>query len=146
MEIIAEIGQNHNGDMGLAREFICAVKENGADAVKFQVYDARALFPQENNPWYDYNLSTELTRKDILNLAEFCSEQKIEFFASVFDTQRIAWLEEIHVKRYKVASRSIHDSDLIDALNSTGKQLLVSLGMWEHKDFPDISVDRKSVV
>ena len=125
MEIIAEIGQNHNGDMGLARELICAAKENGADAVKFQVYDARALFPQENNPWYDYNLSTELTRKDILNLAEFCSEQKIEFFASVFDTQRIAWLEEIHVKRYKVASRSIHDSGLIDALNSTGKQLLV---------------------
>ncbi len=138
MEIIAEIGQNHNGDMGLARELICAAKENGADAVKFQVYDARALFPQENNPWYDYNLSTELTRKDILNLAEFCSEQKIEFFASVFDTQRITWLEEIHVKRYKVASRSIHDSGLIDALNSTGKQLLVSLGMWEHEDFPDI--------
>ena len=55
MEIIAEIGQNHNGDMGLARELICAAKENGADAVKFQVYDARALFPQENNPWYDYN-------------------------------------------------------------------------------------------
>ena len=35
MEIIAEIGQNHNGDMGLARELIYAAKECGADVAKF---------------------------------------------------------------------------------------------------------------
>ncbi len=138
MEIIAEIGQNHNGDMGLARELIHSAKENGADAVKFQVYDARALFPKNNNPWYDYNLSTELKREDVLSLAECCSDLNIEFFASVFDTKRINWLEEVNVKRYKVASRSIHDNALIDALDSTGKPLLISLGMWEHKNFPDI--------
>ena len=35
--IIAEIGGNHNGDMGLAREMIKSAKEHGADAVKFQL-------------------------------------------------------------------------------------------------------------
>ena len=57
LEIIAEIGQNHNGDMALARRLIAEAKAAGASVAKFQVYDARALFPREGNEWFDYNLS-----------------------------------------------------------------------------------------
>jgi sialic acid synthase SpsE len=64
-EIIAEIGQNHNGDIALAVEMIHKVKECGADVAKFQLYDAKALFPKEGNPWYDYNCKTELSKDDI---------------------------------------------------------------------------------
>lgn len=138
MEIIAEIGQNHNGDMKLAKKLILSAKENGADAVKFQVYDAKSLFSKENNPWYDYNLSTELSKSDLFDLADYSSHLNIDFFASVFDVSRIDWLEEIKVKRYKVASRSIHDKPLINKLSLTGKNLLVSLGMWTDKSFPVI--------
>lgn len=138
MEIIAEIGQNHNGDMGLAKKLILSAKENGADAVKFQVYDATALFPKENNPWYDYNLSTELSKSDLFDLADYSAHLNIDFFASVFDVSRIDWLEELNVKRYKIASRSIHDKPLINRLSRTGKNLLVSLGMWPDKSFPVI--------
>ena len=42
-EIIAEIGQNHNGDMRVAEELIRAAKKAGADVAKFQVYDAKAV-------------------------------------------------------------------------------------------------------
>lgn len=138
MELIAEIGQNHNGEMSLALELIHAAKENGADAVKFQVYNARELFTRENNEWYEYNCKTELTRDQLLLLADECRKSGIEFFASVFDAERIAWLEEVGVRRYKVASRSIHDEKLISALIRTGKQLLVSLGMWQGASFPVI--------
>ena len=44
MEIIAEIGQNHNGDMMLAKELIHAAKESGADIAKFQLFDALKTF------------------------------------------------------------------------------------------------------
>ena len=44
IKIIAEIGQNHNGDIVLAKELISAAKNNGADIAKFQVYDAKSLF------------------------------------------------------------------------------------------------------
>ena len=47
-EIIAEIGQNHNGDMSVAAELIKEAKRAGADVAKFQVYDARALFPPKS--------------------------------------------------------------------------------------------------
>lgn len=56
--------------MTLARELIHAVKECGADIAKFQLYDAKALFPVEGNPWYDYNCSTELSRAQLCMLAE----------------------------------------------------------------------------
>jgi sialic acid synthase SpsE len=140
MEIIAEVGQNHNGDMGLAVELIHAAKECGADVAKFQVYDARVLFPpKEKNQWFDYNCKTELTRDQVHLLSQECNKLEIEFMASVFDVERIAWLEEVGVKRYKVASRSVGDCELIAALVNTRKPLLVSLGCWNKKAFPKIS-------
>ena len=139
VEIIAEIGQNHNGDMGLAIDLIQSAKEAGADVAKFQVYDAKALFPKENNPWYEYNCSTELSRENVEKLKQACDELGIEFMASVFDVTRINWLEEIGAKRYKIASRSIFDESLISGLEKTGKDLLVSLGYWDKPVLPEIT-------
>lgn len=139
MEIIAEIGQNHNGDMGLARELIHAARECGADAAKFQVFEARRLFPRDGNPWFDYNCRTELSRDQVAELGEECRRVGIEFFASVFDTERVAWLDEAGVRRYKVASRSVRDTALLAALAATGKPLLVSLGHWDGAEFPPIA-------
>jgi len=143
MKIIAEIGQNHNGDMGLAREMIYSAGENGADAVKFQLYEARKLFPKDNNPWFEYNCRAELSRDDTFRLAEECAAAGVEFLASAFDTERVGWLEEIGVRRYKLASRSIRDKGLIDCLCRTRKPLLVSLGMWHEKDFPAFDTTAK---
>ena len=137
-EIIAEIGQNHNGDMVLAKELICAAKENGADMAKFQLFDTKALFLKEGNPWYEYNCSTELSKEQVLELSEECGRVGIEFGASVFDCERVDWLEEVGIARYKIASRSITDGDLINKLISLNKPLIVSLGMWEGQDFPAI--------
>jgi len=143
MEIIAEIGQNHNGDMKLAVELIRQAKKNGADAAKFQLYDARKLFPRENNPWYEYNCQTELSFEQVNILNDNCKKLGIEFMASVFDTQRVDWLEQIGVKRYKIASRSINDPRLIKRLVDTGKPLIVSLGMWAGNGFPAIPTQAK---
>ena len=110
IEIIAEIGQNHNGDISLAKEMIDVAKDDGADAVKFQVYDVNHIFTQEDNPWYEYNCITELSKKDVVALSEECKKQSIEFIASAFDPERVYWLEEINVKRHKIASRSISSS------------------------------------
>jgi sialic acid synthase SpsE len=140
IEIIAEIGQNHNGDMMLAKEMIHAAKDAGADTAKFQAFDAKTTFPPPSeNEWYDYNCSTELTFEQLENLAEECTKVGIEFMASAFDVERVRWLEEIGVKRHKLASRSIRDKELITALQDTRKQLLISLGMWSGNKFPEVS-------
>lgn len=138
MEIIAEIGQNHNGDMALAARMIRSARKNGADVAKFQLYDARALFPRTNNPWFRYNCRTELSRNNVRRLADVCRSAGIEFMASVFDAQRVDWLEDVGVKRYKVASRSLGDKVLMERIVRTGKPILVSLGMWKSGKFPRI--------
>lgn len=140
MEIIAEIGQNHNGDMNIARELIHAAKENGADVAKFQIYDAKKLFPKKGNEWYDYNCKTEISRDQVNLLADECCLTGIEFIASAFDCERVGWLEELGVKRHKIASRSIHDSALIKTIAETGKPVLVSLGMWQGEDLPKLEI------
>ena len=48
----------------------------------------------------------------ILELNEVCKKNKIEFMASVFQTEFIKITESINMKRYKVASRSINDTKL----------------------------------
>lgn len=137
-EFIAEIGQNHNGDMGLARELIFAARDAGADVAKFQVFDARSLFTREGNPWYDYNLKTELSRAQVEELYGVCLDAGIQFMASVFDVERVSWLEALGVERYKVASRSIADTALMKTLGMTGKPLIVSLGHWSAAQFPHV--------
>jgi sialic acid synthase SpsE len=139
MQIIAEIGQNHNGDMDIAKRLIREAKAAGADVAKFQLYDARALFPKEGNEWFEYYCRTELSRADLDMLAEECRRVGIEFMASVFDVGRIRWLEDVGVRRYKIASRSITDVDLIEAAAATGKRLLISLGYWQGQGFPDLN-------
>ncbi len=138
MDIIAEVGQNHNGDMGLAFELIQSAKENGANVAKFQVFDVDKVFEKENNSWYEYNCKTQLSRNQLHLLFEECRKVGIEFMASVFDTERVIWLEELGVKRYKLASRSINDTELINALVKTGKPIIASLGMWNGDEFPVI--------
>jgi N-acetylneuraminate synthase/N,N'-diacetyllegionaminate synthase len=138
MELIAEIGQNHNGDMELARRLIAEAKAGGADVAKFQVYSARDLFPKKGNEWFGYNCKTELSRADVEMLARECRDQGIEFMASVFDVERVAWLEAVGARRYKVASRSVRDRALIEAIAATGKPVIVSLGMWNESTFPKL--------
>jgi sialic acid synthase SpsE len=138
MLIIAEIGQNHNGDMNIAKKLIHIAKKNGADIVKFQLYDVDKIFSRDFE-WYKESKSAQLTKKQVFDIAEECKKVGIEFMASVFDLERFNWTEELGMKRYKIASRSIHEKELIEAIASTGKDIIISLGMWNDKNFPVIN-------
>lgn len=142
MLIIAEIGQNHNGDMEIAKKLISAVKEGGADIAKFQLYDVDSIFPPSFE-WYKEAKKTQLTKEQVLELADWCQKVDIEFMASVFDTERVEWCQEIGMKRYKIASRSIYDEELINAIAGTGKDIIASLGMYQGKEFPQINTRGK---
>jgi len=137
MLIIAEIGQNHNGAMSIAKELICAAKEKGAHIAKFQLYDVDKIFAPDFE-WYKEAKEAQLSKGQVVELSEICSKADIEFSASVFDIERFGWTEELGIKRYKIASRSIYDKNLVDSIASTGKDIIVSLGMYEEEGFPNI--------
>ena len=128
--IIAECGINHNGSLPRARQMIAAAKECGADVAKFQVYAPKVILDPEHpllKRWWTHILATELSYDEVAILKTQCDRHKIEFLASVFEPEKVAWLEAVDVERYKVAARSIYNEPLLRAVGATGKPVLVSL-------------------
>jgi len=138
--IIAEIGHNHNGNIRLAFEMIQEAKNCGADIAKFQLYDTDKIKLSYQSRYYELK-AAQLDFKQTKTLKEFCDNVGIEFMASVFDIERVGWCEELEVKRYKIASRSINDHALIAEAISTGKPVIASLGNWQGPELPPFDLD-----
>lgn len=131
--VIADIGINHNGDMNLAHELIRQAAINGADIAKFQAYDVEKLFgPQGEDPNPEINKKVrpmQFDKEQFAQLKKWCEEEGVEFMASVFDEERLEWMEDLGMKRHKIASRvSKLNPELADKIITTGKETFVSYG------------------
>jgi sialic acid synthase SpsE len=123
--IVAELHPQHGGDFGLLREMIRAAKLNGADIAKFQLYDAVALLGSDQWRYLEF------TQEQTAQVKQWCDEDNIEFMASVFDLERLRWCEELGVRRYKIASRTVVANEaLCRAILDIGKETIISLGSW----------------
>jgi len=132
--VIAEIGINHNGDIDLARRMIDAAKDCGADAVKFQLYEAEKVL-QDMPELIPQVKHTELTEGSYYTIAEYANSVGIDCSASVFGADRLEWLVKTNPPWYKIASRSsAHNRAftilvLNECADRMGKTVYVSLGM-----------------
>lgn len=131
--IIAEVGINHNGSMPLAHELIRQAAICGADVAKFQAYSVEALFgPQGEDPNEEICRGVkplEFNKEQFTQLKEWCDEEGIEFMCSVFDEERLEWMEDLDVKCHKIASRvSKLNRPLAQKMIDTGKTCYMSLG------------------
>lgn len=135
--IIAEAGHNHMGYMRHAKLLIDEAKSCGCDAVKFQAYNTDKIKKPWESRYMELKLS-EHTFEEFKEIKEYCDKVGIEFFASAFDLEHLAWLEKLGVKRHKLASRSIYDSELIKAMEKTGKPIIASLGKIDERGVPKI--------
>ncbi len=140
--VIAEAGVNHNGDLELARRLIDCAAEAGADAVKFQTFDAKKLATQAA-PKASYQRETtdaaesqlemlrklELPREWHWELRERARERGIEFLSTAFDAGSLAFLEELDLPFYKVPSGELTNGPLLWQFARQGRPLVVSTGM-----------------
>lgn len=134
---IAEIGNNHNGDMKRAKRLITKAKDAGCQIAKFQLRNFDTLYRKSKDSVED--LGVEYT-KDLLQkyeLAEvqhrelfnFCNMSDIEYMCTPWDLKSLEFLETLNVKRYKVASADFDNLELVNALIDTCKPLIFSTGM-----------------
>jgi len=124
--IIAECGINACGNVDIAKQQIDLACATGVNSVKFQVYDTDKLY--DGNVYaktYKDSQRGEFSYKDLKVLADY---SPIEWFASPFDEEAVELLEDIGVKRYKVASRSLTDHILLKKIAKTGKPVILSTG------------------
>lgn len=138
--VIAEIGINHNGDVELAKRMMKAAREAGCDAVKFQKRSPRHCVPQDQwevireTPWgrmsyIDYKERIEFNEDQFQDLADLAAELGILWFASPWDEPSVTILNNLDVCCHKVASASVTDYHLLDAINKSGRPVIMSTGM-----------------
>lgn len=141
--IIAEAGVNHNGSMELALALVDAAAEAGADAVKFQTFQASRLVSRTARK-AAYQVATtgaddsqfamlerlELDRDAHATLIAHCRARGIQFLSTPFDVESVALLAgEFDLPRLKVPSGEITNAPLLLAMARTGKPIIVSTGM-----------------
>lgn len=137
--VIAEIGNNHNGDFDRAIALVDAAVAAGADCAKFQmrkldeVYRASSLSGKDDDLAVEYTLDLlrrfELTTEQQLKIAEYCQSKGIEYLCTPWDGSSLQVLESFGVASYKVASADLTNLPLLAKLSATRKPLIVSTGM-----------------
>lgn len=129
--ICAEIGINHNGDINICHEMIRQASIGGADFVKFQLYEPKILFADEPH-LIEEAQKCQFSKDQFKQVVDWCYEEGIEWFASVFDEDRLEWTENLEMPIYKLASRSVKKTpEFCKTIAKLGKPVYASLGMSE---------------
>lgn len=139
VQLIAEVGQAHDGSLGILHSFIDALANTGVDAIKFQTHIAeaessaeepfRVNFSYEDRTRYDYWKRMSFSLDEWIGIKEHCDEVGLEFMSSPFSVAAVALLEEVGIKRYKVGSGEVNNFLLLDRIAKTQKPIILSSGM-----------------
>jgi N-acetylneuraminate synthase len=138
--VIAEIGNNHNGQMDMARQLVDHAVLAGANCAKFQIRHMQSLYretgleggaDEDLGTQYVLDLLTkyQLTDEQLFELFDYCKASAIEPLCTPWDLSSLAALEKYGMNGYKVASADLTNHELLESLAHTGKPLLVSTGM-----------------
>jgi sialic acid synthase SpsE len=127
MEYIAEIGNNHNGDIVLAKNMVDAAIGSGADYVKFQIYNVDK-FVEKNSIYFDDFSREALTSDEFFELKNYTEQQGGTFLATPFDNDSANLLSEMGIHTVKIASGDMNNWQLLRVIAKKGNRLLVSIG------------------
>lgn len=141
---IAEIGQAHEGSLGILHSYIDVISKTGVSAIKFQMHIAeaessefepfRVKFSYEDLTRYDYWKRMEFTLEQWKGIKQHCDEVGLDFICSPFSNLSVDWLEEIGVKCYKIGSGEVNNFLLLDRVCKTGKPIIISSGMSSYEE------------
>ncbi len=135
LEIIAEIGINHDGDRKKARMLIESSMESGAHAVKFQYRNLKNAYSDNAKEIGDEMLSKEIYRNylspdELIKLSKYAKDCGLKVGISFFDKKDINdFGNQIDIfDFFKIPSVELTNNELIDALLELNKHLYISLG------------------
>ncbi len=140
--IIAEAGVNHNGERDLAYSLVDAAAKAGADAVKFQTFDAhklatrtapKAAYQKQSTCSAETQLAMlqklELPREWHQELKNYSQKKGIEFLSTAFDIDSLAFLSDLGMPLFKIPSGELTNGPLLWQFARTKKPLILSTGM-----------------
>lgn len=138
--VIAEIGNNHQGDLQKAKDLFKAAKESGVDAVKLQKRDNKSLLtraaydkPYDNENSFgatygEHREALEFGRTEYVELQKYAKELGLTMFATAFDIKSADFLAEFDMPLYKIASGDLKNTPLLKHVAKIGKPMIISTG------------------
>lgn len=144
--LIAEIGNNHNGSLDLAKRLIDEAASAGADCAKFQLRDMDSLYCGGGNSvsedlGAEYTIDLlkrfQLSVDDMYRAFDYARSAGLVPLCTPWDQQSLQRLVEYGLDGFKIASADLTNHQLILAAAKTGKPLLVSTGMSLEREIVD---------
>ena len=142
--IIAEAGDNHNGNFNTALKLVDVAKRAGADCVKFQTfvteeiiskYAEMAEYQKKNTgkeeSQFEMVKRLELSFDEFRKIKEYCDRVGIQFLSTPFDLKSVDFLNELGVPFFKIPSGEITNYPYLIKIAHTGKPVVMSTGMCE---------------
>ena len=141
--VIAEAGLNHNGSLNIAKELIEVAHKAGADAVKFQKRTVRLLatkeyldkedsrFPSFGKTYGEIRSFLEFNEIQYIELKKFAKSKNLDFIVTPFDVEALEFLKNIKIDKYKLASHSLTNLDLLKEISKVSEEIILSTGMSE---------------
>lgn len=138
--VVAEIGINHNGELELAKRLIDAAVLAGCDAVKFQKRTPELATPHDQRsvvretPWglmtyLEYRHRVEFGESEYAAIAQYCTERRIQWFASCWDEEAVNFMVRLNPVCFKVASACLTDDALLRHHRGARRPMILSTGM-----------------
>ena len=147
INLIAEIGVNHNGNIKTAIKMIDLAKKIECDFVKFQLFKAENLVKKKTalanyqkrnslntKTQFDMLKKLELNFNDIKIIKKFCDKKKIKFLCTAFDLEGIKFLhEKLNTKFIKISSTDLDNYPLLFYAGRKFKKIFLSTGLSDIK-------------
>ncbi len=136
--LVAEIGNNHEGNIANAIKLINAAKRSGANAVKFQTFKTDLYVSKNENPERFNRLKKyELSDQNLLKIINYCKKQKIIFFSTPFDPVSVNFLSKFQ-SIFKISSSDITNKQILKPILNMNKSLIISTGFSDEKTIDPI--------
>lgn len=138
---IAELGQNHQGDIRIAKQMVDRLVGSGVSAIKtakrnidISLTTEQKLMRYDNpnsfgNTYYEHRKALELSYEDFLSLKQYSEGKGFDFISSFTDISSLDYLETIGVDILKIASSRVTDYELLKRASFTQKNIILSTGM-----------------
>jgi sialic acid synthase SpsE len=135
--VIAEVGINHEGDLGKAKQLVDAAVAAGAECVKFQCHMVEhEMIPTDMKPGdisdeslWDIIARCELTEDEERELQAYCGDKGIMFLSTPFSREAADRLADMNVPAFKIGSGECNNLPLLDQIARLGKPIILSTGM-----------------
>ena len=140
--IIAEIGVNHNGDIGIAKKMIDTAIKAGVDVIKFQAFRsekeisrfaAKAAYQQKTASDQESQLemckSLELSSSDLREAKNYCALLGISYLCAAFDFDSLDFMiDDLKVHTVKIASSEVTNIPFLKYVGEKKKGVILSTG------------------